>query len=123
MIDTAGITFLFRMTEETGASVANIAQAWLEAREILGMPAFWRQVESLNGQADITTQITLLHEGRKLTEHATRWLLHNRRPQLGIQATASRLADGVQALRAGLPRLLIGKDMSAFEYRRKPTWL
>ena len=87
MVDRSGITFLFRMNEETGASVPDISGAWLVAREVFDMPGFWAQVEALDGQVDMATQIALLLEGRKLVERAARWLLHNRRPPFDIRAT------------------------------------
>ena len=118
MIDTSGTTFLFRLIEETGASVPDLTRAWLVAREVFDMPAFWRQVEGLEGQVGIAAQITLLLEGRKLTERAARWLLHNRRPPFDIQATVGFFADGVQTVRSGLPKLLTGRDLSGFEERR-----
>ncbi|MEI4927483.1 NAD-glutamate dehydrogenase, partial [Klebsiella pneumoniae] len=34
MVDKSGITFAFRLNEETGASVAHITEAWLVAREV-----------------------------------------------------------------------------------------
>ena len=94
MVDTSGTTFLFRLIEETGASVPDLTRAWLVAREVFDMPAFWRQVEELEGRVGIAAQITLLLEGRKLTERAARWLLHNRRPPFDIQATMDFFADG-----------------------------
>ena len=118
MVDTSGTTFLFRLIEETGASVPDLTRAWLVAREVFDMPAFWRQVEELEGQVDLAAQITLLLEGRKLTERAVRWLLHNRRPPLDIQATVNFFADGVRTVRAGLPKLLTGRDLAGFEERR-----
>ena len=118
MIDTSGITFLFRMIEETGASVPDLTRAWLVAREVFDMPAFWRQVEALEGRVGIAAQITLLLEGRKLTERAARWLLHNRRPPFDIEATVGFFADGVRTVRSGLPKLLTGRDLSGFEDRR-----
>ncbi|MBV9205511.1 MAG: NAD-glutamate dehydrogenase, partial [Actinobacteria bacterium] len=118
MIDTSGTTFLFRMIEETGASVPDLTRAWLVARDVFDMPAFWRQVEELEGQIGIRAQISLLLEGRKLTERATRWLLHNRRPPFDIQATVGFFADGVRTVRSGLPKLLTGRDLAGFEERR-----
>ncbi len=118
MIDTSGTTFLFRLIEETGASVPDLTRAWLVAREVFDMPAFWGQVEGLEGQIGIDAQITLLLEGRKLTERAARWLLHNRRPPFDIQATVGFFADGVRTVRSGLPKLLTGRDLSGFEERR-----
>jgi glutamate dehydrogenase len=118
MIDTSGTTFLFRLIEETGASVPDLTRAWLVAREVFDMPAFWGQVEGLEGQIGIDAQIMLLLEGRKLTERAARWLLHNRRPPFDIQATVGFFADGVRTVRSGLPKLLTGRDLSGFEERR-----
>ncbi len=121
MIDTSGATFLFRLIEETGASVPDLTRAWLVAREVFDMPAFWGQVEALAGsgvQVGIAAQITLLLEGRKLTERAARWLLHNRRPPFDIEATVGFFADGVRTVRSGLPKLLTGRDLSGFEERR-----
>jgi glutamate dehydrogenase len=118
MIDYSGTTFLFRLIEETGASVPDLTRAWLVAREVFDMPAFWRQVEELDGQVDIAAQITLLLEGRKLTERTTRWLLHNRRPPFDIQATVGFFADGVRTVRSGLPKMLTGRDLAGYEERR-----
>ena len=118
MVDTSGSTFLFRLNEETGASVPNLTRAWLVARDVFDMPAFWAQVSELEGQISLAAQITLLLEGRKLTERAVRWLLHNRRPPFDIQATVGFFADGVRTVRAGLPKLLTGRDLSGFEERR-----
>src|SRR5580693_7265045 len=118
MIDTSGITFAFRLIEETGASVPNLTRAWLVARDVFDMPAFWAQVSELEGRVSLAAQITLLLEGRKLTERAARWLLHNRRPPFDIQATVGFFADGVRTVRAGLPKLLTGRDLAGFEERR-----
>jgi glutamate dehydrogenase len=119
MIDTSGTTFLFRLIEETGASVPDLTRAWLVAREVFDMPAFWYQVEALEGsRVGLPAQITLLLEGRKLTERAVRWLLHNRRPPFDLQATVGFFAEGVRAVRSGIPKLLTGRDLAGFEERR-----
>jgi len=119
MIDTSGTTFLFRLIEETGASVPDLTRAWLVAREVFDMSAFWHQVESLEGsRVGISARITLLLEGRKLTERAARWLLHNRRPPFDIEATVAFFGDGVRTVRAGLPKVLAGRDLAGFEERR-----
>ena len=118
MVDTSGTTFVFRLSEETGASVPDITRAWLVAREVFDMAAFWQQVTELDGKVDLNTQITLLLEGRKLTERAVRWLLHYRRPPFDIEATVGFFAAGVRTVRAGLPKLLTGTDLSGFNERR-----
>jgi glutamate dehydrogenase len=118
MVDTGGTTFLFRLGEETSAAVPDITRAWLVARDVFGMPQFWRRVDALAGQADVDTRIGLVLEGRKLMERASRWLLVNRRPPFVIDEAISFLRDGVTAVRSSIPKLLAGRDLVGYEERR-----
>jgi glutamate dehydrogenase len=118
MVDTGGTTFLFRMGEETGLPVPDITRAWLVAREVYGMAAFWRQVEHLVGQVDVDVRIGLVLEARKLMERASRWLLLNRRLPFGIAETVSFLGEAVATVRSGMPKLLLGRDLASYEERR-----
>jgi glutamate dehydrogenase len=118
MVDTGGSTFLFRLGEETGLPVVDITRAWLVAREVFGMPAFWQQVEALAGTVDMDARIAVVLEARKLMERASRWLLLNRRPPFGIAETVSFLSTGVDAVRASIPALLSGRDLAGYEERR-----
>jgi len=118
MVDRSGITFAFRLNEETGASVPDIGAAWMVARDVFDMAGFWAQVEALDGQVETSVQILLLLEARKLTERAARWLLHSLRPPFDIQATIEFLADGVLTVGSSLPKLLTGTDLTGFDERR-----
>ncbi|MGH3266786.1 MAG: NAD-glutamate dehydrogenase domain-containing protein, partial [Trebonia sp.] len=118
MVDTGGSTFLFRLGEETGLPVPDIARAWLVAREVFGMRAFWQQVGDLAGSVDVDARIAIVLEARKLVERATRWLLMNRRPPFGIEETVNFLGAGVATVRSAIPKLLSGRDMASFEERR-----
>jgi glutamate dehydrogenase len=117
MVDRSGTTFLFRMNEETGASVPDITCAWLVARRVFDLPGFWAQVEALDGQVEAATQLALLLEGHKLAERATRWLLYNRRPPFDIAETIDFFSGGVLTVSSGLPKLLTGRDQSGFADR------
>jgi glutamate dehydrogenase len=117
MVDRSGTTFLFRMNEETGASVPDITCAWLVARRVFDLPGFWIQVEALDGQVEVATQLALLLEGHKLAERATRWLLYNRRPPFDIAETIDFFSGGVLTISSGLPKLLTGRDQSGFADR------
>jgi glutamate dehydrogenase len=118
MVDTGGSTFLFRLGEETGQPVPDITRAWLVAREVFGMPSFWRQVDGLAGVVDVDARIAVVLEARKLMERATRWLLVNRRPPFGIAETAGVFREGVTAVRSAIPKLLFGRDLAGYEERR-----
>ncbi len=117
MVDRSGTTFLFRMNEETGASVPDLAAAYLVARHVFDMAGFWAQVEALDGQVDVPTQLDMLLEGHKLTERGTRWLLHHRRPPFDIAETIDFFSGGVLSVTSGLPKLLTGRDRSEFGER------
>jgi glutamate dehydrogenase len=117
MVDRSGTTFLFRMNEETGASVPDITCAWLVARRVFDLAGFWAQVEALDGQVEVSTQLALLLEGHKLAERATRWLLYNRRPPFDIAKTIDFFSGGVLTVSSGLPKLLTGRDRSGYSDR------
>jgi glutamate dehydrogenase len=119
MVDRSGITFAFRLTEETGASVPDITAAWLVARAVFDMPGFWARVEELDGTVDAAVQVRAMLEGRKLTERAARWLLAFRRPPFDVQATYDYFAAGVLTVAEGLPKLLAGRDLIGFDERRE----
>ena len=114
MVDRSGTTFLFRMNEETGASVPDITCAWLVARRVFDLAGFWSEVEALDGRVDVSTQLALLLEGHKLAERATRWLLYNRRPPFDIAETIDFFSGGVLTVSSGLPKLLTGRDRAGF---------
>jgi glutamate dehydrogenase len=120
MVDTGGTTFLFRLAEETGASVPELTRAWLVAREAFDMPSFWGQLAGLAAAAsiDVATRIEVVLEARKLVERATRWLIVNRRPPFDIAATVESLRPGVSTIRSAIPKLLAGRDLAGFEERR-----
>ncbi|MCW2933454.1 MAG: NAD-glutamate dehydrogenase, partial [Actinomycetia bacterium] len=120
MVDAGGTTFLFRLSEETGASVPELTRAWLVARDAFDMPSFWRQLAGLAAAAsiDVGTRIEVVLEARKLVERATRWLIVNRRPPFDIAATVESLRPGVATIRSAIPKLLAGRDLAGFEERR-----
>ena len=119
MVDRSGITFAFRLNEETGASVPEITAAWLVARAVFDMPGFWAQLEALDGKVDTGVQILALLEGRKLTERAARWLIAFRRPPFDVQSTIEFFATGVLTVATSLPAMLAGRDLAGFGERRE----
>ncbi|RJL30429.1 NAD-glutamate dehydrogenase [Bailinhaonella thermotolerans] len=118
LVNNSGTTFVFRLAEETGASTSDIARAYLVARDVFDMPTLWRAVEALDTEVDTATQIALLLEGRKLTERGARWLLTNRRPPLDLASTVDFFRGGAEELLPHLPKLLVGRDLLAYEDRR-----
>ncbi len=98
MVNRAGSTFFYRIQEETGTGVDEIAKAYLIAREVFGMLDYWDAVEALDNKAESGVQTDLLLEGRKLVERAARWILRHRPAPLDIAANVERYATGIGEL-------------------------
>jgi glutamate dehydrogenase len=106
IVNRAGITFIFRLREETGAGPADIARAYMVARQVFDMPSAWAEIESLDNVVAAAIQIRMLLEGRKLVERASRWLLRNRPQPLQVDADIAYFAEGVQSVARVLPELV-----------------
>ena len=106
IVNRMGITFVFRLREETGASSADISRAYMVARDVFDMPAVWADVEALDNQVAARIQIELLFEGRKLVERAARWLLRNRPQPLDVAANVAHFGEGSRAVAAVIPDLV-----------------
>ncbi len=117
IVDRAGITFIFRLQEDTGAAPADIARAYAIARDVFDMRGFWADVEALDLEVPASTQITMLLEARRLVERATRWLLRSRPRPLDIGAEIERFADGAAAVAEALPGVLVADEREEFEAR------
>ncbi|MBA2636792.1 MAG: NAD-glutamate dehydrogenase [Solirubrobacterales bacterium] len=119
IVDRAGITFAFRLQEDTGAEPADIARAYAVARDAYGMRDFWAQVEALDAQIRASTQMAMLLEARRLIERATRWLVRNRPRPVDIGAEIERFAGGAAAVADALPEVLVSAERLEWDSRVK----
>ncbi|MGH2875669.1 MAG: NAD-glutamate dehydrogenase domain-containing protein, partial [Solirubrobacteraceae bacterium] len=118
LVDRAGITFAFRLSEETGASAAELARAYAIAREVFEMRDFWAAVERLDNLVEAGTQVAMLSEGRRLVERAARWVVRaGMHGELNVSGMTARFAPGAQRLAAALPGVLRGQDRERFAGR------
>ncbi len=119
LVDRAGMTFAFRLAEETGARAPQLARAYAVAREVFEMRSFWDAVEALDNQIEAGTQLSMLIDGRRLVERAARWVVRAG-PRAGIDVTAmaARFGSAARTLAAGLPDVLRGLDHDQFIERR-----
>jgi glutamate dehydrogenase len=115
LVDRAGTTFAFRMTEETGASVSHLARGYAVAREVFDMRSFWAAVEALDNKVEAGTQLRMLIEGRRLVERSTRWLVRASTDGIDIAATIEHFEPGAQMLARALPDALGGEDRERYD--------
>jgi glutamate dehydrogenase len=117
LVDRGGTTFVFRLAEETGADVPQLARAYAVAREVFDMRSFWSAVEELDNRIDAGTQLAMLIEGRRLVERASRWLVRAHREPIDIDAASLRFGPGAEAMSRALPDVLEGLDREEFDRR------
>jgi len=106
MVNTAGISFAYRMGEELAVPAPDVVRAHTVARRVFEMRDLWHAVEQLDNVVPTTIQTTMLLEARRLVERSSRWLLTNRRHPLDIEATVNAFLPGTTAVMSGLPDLL-----------------
>lgn len=113
LVNRAGTTFAFRLSDETGAGADDIARAYTVAREVFGLRALWAEIEALDGRAPAEAQTAMLLRARILLERATRWLLRNRRRPIDIAAAVARYEPGAATLAEALPTLLGASELES----------
>ncbi len=113
LVNRCGITFAYRLSEETGAAAAEIARAYTAAREIFGLRDLWSGIESLDNRVKAEVQTRMMLDARKLVERTTRWLLRNRRSPLDIEAAISFFSEGAAKLSERIPDLMIDGEREA----------
>ncbi|WP_369259547.1 NAD-glutamate dehydrogenase [Geodermatophilus amargosae] len=120
-VNTAGVTGLFRLTEETGLDLAAVVRAHAVARAVFDVDRLWDAVRPLDNRVPAPVQVELRTEATRLAERAARWLLRlpelGSRPPAGIAAVTDRFAAPVAAVRAGLPGWLLGHEAAAYAER------
>ncbi len=109
MVNLSGISFDHRMTEDTGASVVDVTRAWIVARDVIGFPQLWAEIDALTGDIALDTQLELFLECRKMTERATLWLLRHRRPPIDMAALVEQFTPGISALSSSMEPVLAGR--------------
>ncbi len=118
LVNSAGITGVFRLQEESGDTTESIARAHLAATEIFDVGGVWQQAHLLDNEVPSDVSTTLRLEACRLAERATRWLLADAHAAIDVDAAIERFRPGVQDVIRSLPERLRGIDREAFERRR-----
>ncbi len=94
MVNRMGATFVLRMQEDTGQSVADVAKAYTIAREAFRVRELWAEVDGRIDSMDFRHQIAILLKVWNLMRTFTRWLLN----QPGATVDIAQSVDRYQGL-------------------------
>ena len=118
LLSHMGITFVYQMLDETGASVAAVVRAFSVAYEIFHVADMYADIEALDYRVDMSLQYQMIDEVIRLVRRATRWLLRNWREQILIPKMIAHFEPHIKGLYKRLPKLLLGSDKEDVDLRR-----
>jgi glutamate dehydrogenase len=113
VVDTGGITFAYRVTEDAGVDYVDAVRAFAAGEAIFGIERTWRRIRAAADDGvpvAVTDRMTL--DLRRLLDRSARWLLNYRPQPVAVGAEINRFAAKVAALAPGMPGWLRGDDQA-----------
>jgi len=108
IVNEMGITFMYRLQIETGASIENIAKAYTIASHIFNTRELHKTIDSLNFEIPLSVQYETFFHIRNLINLASRWFLRGGRMNDKIESIIAFYAARVQKLENVIPTLMGG---------------
>lgn len=108
VVNSMGITFVYRLQMETGATVDEIARAYIIASRVYRTVELQKLVDTLSFKIPMKVQYQSLHHIRQLLNLATRWFLRNRRSVGDLTKIINHYAPAIQTLESLVPKLISG---------------
>lgn len=115
VVNTAGITFVFRAGEETSAPVEQIVAAYAAVKEIFDIGGFTDQMREVPATVAGEVKARTHLDARRLLDRAVRWFIHHRADLTRIGDEVEVFAEHVQAMTERLSDLLTGQDAERFQ--------
>lgn len=116
MVNDMGPNFVHRKQDATGASVAEIASAYVVARECFNVRQLQEEIEAANNKMPAELQNQMLFQIRRMVRRATRWFLRHRNPSLsGIQEYLDFYKAAFDDLRKNVLNYLVEDERKGIE--------
>ncbi len=113
MVDTAGISYAFRLAEDVGVPQIHAVRTFFATDAIFGIDHIWHRIRAANLPVALSDRLTL--DTRRLIDRAGRWLLNYRPQPLAVGAEINRFAAKVKALTPRMSEWLRGDDKAIVE--------
>ena len=113
LVDAAGISYSFRITEDVGVASVDAVRTYAATDAIFGVDDIWRRIRAANLPVALSDRLTL--DTRRLIDRAGRWLLNYRPQPLAVGAEINRFAEKVQRLTPRMSEWLRGDDKAIVE--------
>ncbi|RAR59683.1 glutamate dehydrogenase (NAD) [Onishia taeanensis] len=117
LVDHMGVVFVRRLIDTTGAGRAEIARAYIVARDSFNLDALWQQVEALDNQVPSQVQYRMMLDLMRLLRRATRWFLRQR-TGMTAKDCITHFAPRLTQLQESIGKRLRGDEREAWAARR-----
>lgn len=118
VINRAGISYVTRVAEETGATVDQIVRAYVIAREVLALTSIWDEIDALDNVVPAEVQTEMLLDAKELLHRKARWFLTHLPLPLDLTKTIDDFAQGAQSILDDPEKALTDSEIVLFGYRR-----
>jgi glutamate dehydrogenase len=108
VVDVGGLTYVFRLAEDTGCDSTDAVRAFVAASAIFDVPALMAAIAATSPCAGAGDR--MIAEVRRLLDRAGRWLLSHRPQPLAVGAQIARFGAAVAQLVPAVPTWLAGPD-------------
>ncbi len=119
LINNLGITAGHRLIETTGASLDDIARAYIVSRDIFRFEAFQDYIKSLDNKVSAEFQHELMSNMVRRVRRGTRWFLRNRRGGLDPAKEVAVFQDGIIEVQKITGEVVLGTAREEWEKRRE----
>jgi glutamate dehydrogenase len=119
MVDTAGITFAFRLKEDMAAGPADAARAFDAATSVFGIREVFAEIRASAADTPAAGTDALALETRRLLDRAARWFVSERPLPLDVEDAVQRYRAPVRAHAADLRGWLRGEEVGNVEERTR----
>jgi glutamate dehydrogenase len=113
LVDTAGISYDYRITHDTGVGPVDAVRTYAATDAIFGIEQLWHSIRTAGLPIAVSDDMTL--DTRRLIDRAGRWLLNYRPQPLAVGAEINRFASKVAALTPRMSEWLRGDDKAIVE--------
>jgi glutamate dehydrogenase len=113
LVDTAGISYDYRIAEDIGVSPVDAVRTYAATDAIFGVGQLWHSIRAAELPIAVSDHMTL--DTRRLIDRAGRWLLNYRPQPLAVGAEINRFAQKVAALTPRMAEWLRGDDKAIVE--------
>jgi glutamate dehydrogenase len=115
MINDMGMNYVFRIQEETGAPVDEIANAYAVTKGIFDMESLWEKIELLDNKVDSNVQLGMLDSMRRTLRRGSRWYLRHGTKTMPIQKAIDSYASTYNDLYTNMQTYLVEDEYKQLE--------